>query len=80
MLLTIPPKDPALRLALSANPAAISEALDYDRVLRGPSTSAVFDDFLATALAAARLVSEDSHCSTHQAFSSMLAAGRSREH
>jgi hypothetical protein len=41
MFLMIPQAAPALRLHLLANPAAISEALDYDRFSRDPSNSAV---------------------------------------
>jgi hypothetical protein len=38
IFLTNPAEDPALRLLFSANPAAISEALDYDRFFEALSS------------------------------------------
>jgi hypothetical protein len=38
IFLTNPAADPALRLLFSANPAAISEALDYDRFFEALSS------------------------------------------
>ena len=81
MLLTIPAVTPALRLRFPLNPAAISEALDYDRFWRVPSNSVASAASLAVCrLASARVVGEDSHCSTLVAFSSRLDLIVIKEH